>query len=283
MTYAALSGFDMLSHRALRKSYLSETSHLTAQMRSISAILWYNGLAVVLNRSFLEVEACVMQTQLTHPQVHIGQIIRNAIVFNFKNWQKESMNVDALLQTVADLFALLEERKIDYVLVSGIALLQYIEGRNTEDIDLIMALSSLKKMPEIKLTSQDANFARGLFHDLQIDLLLSRNALFEKVRRQYVTTQPFAEQTIPCATVDGLLLLKLYALPSLYRQGNFARVGIYENDVATLLHAYHPPLEPLFKELMPHLSETDLIALRDIVADIQRRIERFSKNFGESA
>jgi hypothetical protein len=35
--------------------------------------------------------------------------------------------------------------------------------------------------------------------------------------------------------VEGLILLKLYALPSLYRQGNFAKVGIYENDVATLL------------------------------------------------
>src|SRR3954463_3234162 len=130
-----------------------------------------------------------MQTQLTHPPVHIGQVIRNALVFNFKNWQGEPMNVDALLQTVADLFTLLHERKIEYVLVGGIALLQYIEGRNTEDIDLIMALSSLKKLPELQVTSQDVNFARGVYHELQIDLLLTRNKLFEKVRRQYATTQ----------------------------------------------------------------------------------------------
>lgn len=42
------------------------------------------------------------------------------------------------------------------------------------------------------------------------------------------------------ATVEGLLLLKLYALPSLYRQGSL-RVSIYENkNVAALLYTYRP-------------------------------------------
>lgn len=223
-----------------------------------------------------------MQPSVIQPKVHIGKVIRNAVVFNFKHSQEERVNTDQLLQTVEQLFLLLHQRKIEYLLVGGIALLQYIEGRNTEDIDLIMALSSLKKLPEIRITSQDTNFARGLFEELQIDLLLTRNTLFEKVRRHYATTQPFAEQTIPCATVEGLLLLKLYALPSLYRQGNFARVGIYENDVATLLQAYRPPLDPLFKELANHVSESDLAALHDIVGDIQRRLERFSHNFGKN-
>jgi len=76
------------------------------------------------------------------PKVHIGKVIQNAIVFNFKNLAKNTVNSDTLLQNVAQLFALLKERKIDYLLVGGIALLQYIEGRNTEDIDLIMALAS---------------------------------------------------------------------------------------------------------------------------------------------
>ena len=40
--------------------------------------------------------------------------------------------------------------------------------------------------------------------------------------------QRFAEQQIPCATVEGLILLKLSTVPSPYRQGNFARVGLYE-------------------------------------------------------
>jgi len=211
------------------------------------------------------------------PRVHIGQVVRNATVFNFKNWQGKPLNTDSLLQTVSRLFALLHERQVEYLLVGGVALLQYIEGRNTEDIDLIMALPSLDKLPEIQIASQDIDFVRGRFGELHIDVLLTRNPLFEKVRKQYAAIQHFVERDIPCASVEGLLLLKLYALPSLYRQGNFARVGIFENDIATLMYAYQPQVELLLQELSNHLSETDLSAVRDILADIQERIERFGK------
>ncbi|MFL6289305.1 MAG: hypothetical protein ACJ759_00225, partial [Thermoanaerobaculia bacterium] len=112
---------------------------------------------------------------------------------------------------------------------------------------------------------------------LQIDLLLTRNPLFEKVRQRFATTQRFVEREIPCATVEGLLLLKLYALPSLYRQGSFARVALYEGDIATLMHDYRPPVEPLFEELKEHLSATDLASLRKIVGEIEERIERFDR------
>jgi len=74
--------------------------------------------------------------------------------------------------------------------------------------------------------------------------------------------------------------LKLYALPSLYRQGNFARVGLYENDVATLMQAYLPSMEPLLTDLSGHLSSTDLAAVRDIVSEIRTRIERFGRGSG---
>ncbi len=84
-----------------------------------------------------------------NPEIHIGEVIRNALVFNFKNLDKNTVNSDSLIQCVARLFTLLKEREIDYLLVGGIAILQYIEGRNTEDIDLIMALSSFNKLPEI--------------------------------------------------------------------------------------------------------------------------------------
>jgi hypothetical protein len=73
------------------------------------------------------------------------------------------------------------------------------------------------------------------------------------------------------------LLLKLYALPSLYRQGSFSRVGLYENDVATLIQAYRPSLGPLLSDLSDYLSPTDLAAVRDIVSEIQGRIERFGR------
>jgi len=101
------------------------------------------------------------------------------------------------------------------------------------------------------------------------------------VQRRHATLKTFQERDIPCATVAGLLLLKLYALPSLYRQGNFARVGLYENDVATLMHDYQPDMVVLFEELAPHMSVSDMAALRDIVAEIQQRLARFRQGFGE--
>jgi hypothetical protein len=216
------------------------------------------------------------------PKVHIGKVIQNGVIFNFRNLREDTVNSETLLQNVARLFTLLTEREIEYLLVGGIALLQYIEGRNTEDIDLITALSSLKKLPEIEITSEDINFARGKFGELHIDFLLTRNRLFEKVRKQYATTQYFVEQEIPCATVEGLLLLKLYALPSLYRQGNFARVGIYENDIATLIYSHQPELTPLLEELTQYLSDTDIAAVREIVSEIEQRIDRFGKGFGSN-
>ncbi len=75
--------------------------------------------------------------------VEIGQIVQNGIVFNPRNWEKMIMESASLLQVVNRLFTLLDERGIDYVLVGGVALLNYVEGRNTQDIDLIMAFARL--------------------------------------------------------------------------------------------------------------------------------------------
>jgi hypothetical protein len=205
----------------------------------------------------------------------IGNVIRNAVVFNVKNWMGGTMNSDSLIQSVQDLFALLEQRKIDYVLVGGIAILHYVEGRNTQDLDLLMALSSLEKLPELKISSQDKYFVRADYGQLQIDVFLTQNPLFKEVHAKYSKVQRFLDREIPLATVEGLLLLKLYALPSLYRQGNFARVGIYENDVATLLHYYQPEMSMLLKELSKYVNESDLAEITGIVTDIQNRIDRF--------
>jgi len=212
-----------------------------------------------------------------HSIPKIGSVIRNAVTFNFKNSPEVIMNADSILAQVEQLINLLESRKVDYVLVGGIALLTYVEGRNTQDIDLIMALPSLTKLPEIKIESQDMYFVRGKFGELQIDILLTKNPLFAKVEKNYTTTKQFMDRKIRCATVEGLLLLKLFALPSLYRQGSFERVGIYENDIATLINAFNPKMEPLFKELSKYLNETDMNEAYRIVEDIEARIQRFRK------
>jgi hypothetical protein len=210
----------------------------------------------------------------------IGQVIRNAVAFNVNNWLGGEMNSDSLIQSVQNFFTVLEQRKIDYVLVGGIAILHYVEGRNTQDLDLLMAASSLEKLPELKISSQDMSFVRANYNELQIDILLTKNPLFEKVHRKYSKVEGFLDRKIPLATVDGLLLLKLYALPSLYRQGNFARVGIYENDISTLLHYYQPDMSSLLNELSPHVNENDFAEIKGVISDIQNRIKRFKNGSG---
>lgn len=140
--------------------------------------------------------------------VSIREIVRNAVIFNFRNGT--TVDEPTLLVSVDRLFALLAERQIDYVLVGGIALLQYVEGRNTEDIDLIVTVSDLEKLPEIEITERSEYFAQGQMDALKIDFLLTSNQLFRRVQQEHVTQQQFADRTIPCATVKGLLLLKRY-------------------------------------------------------------------------
>lgn len=89
------------------------------------------------------------------------------------------------------------------------------------------------------------------------------------------TVITFQDRQIPCVTVEGLLLLKLYTLPLLYQQGNFARVNLYESDIARLLFSYRPATAPLFTVLQKYLSASDLQSVIEIVAEIETRITRF--------
>jgi hypothetical protein len=128
-----------------------------------------------------------------------------------------------------------------------------------------------------EVTDQKENLTQAHFDGLQIDVLLTQNPLFKSVKNKHAKVQPFLERNIPIVSVEGLLLLKLYALPSLYRQGNFARVEIYESDIATLLHDYKPDVAALLNELSSYVSESDLTEIKAILGDIQERIERFEK------
>ncbi|NJL39941.1 MAG: nucleotidyltransferase family protein [Leptolyngbyaceae cyanobacterium RM2_2_4] len=204
----------------------------------------------------------------------IGEIIHNGILFDMKNWSNESPDVNHLPGTVSQLFNLLDERQIDYLLVGGVALLSYIEGRNTQDIDFILARNDLEAIPEISILEENRDFVRGSFDTLQIDLLLTTNTLFKLVRDRYTAQRQFGNQVVSCATVEGLLLLKFFALPSLYRQGQFNKVTIYENDITQLLLNYSVDLSELFKVLANHVISTDLQELQNTATDIQTRIQR---------
>lgn len=94
--------------------------------------------------------------------------------------------------------------------------------------------------------------------------------------QQYATTQRFGERDIRCVNVEGLIILKLYVLPSLYRQGNFDRVSIYENDILLLLLQYSIDIKETFKTLSNHLLPTDLEQIREIANDMESRVKRFA-------
>lgn len=208
----------------------------------------------------------------------VGDIIRNGIAFDMKNWQEEGFNPTQLPDVVEQLFVLLDDREVEYLLVGGIALLSYVDGRNTQDVDFIISKPELELLPEIVLKSENRDFARGDFSGLQIDFLLTQNKLFKLVRQSYVAEQEFGSRRIRTVTVEGLLLLKLYALPSLYRQGNFDRVSIYESDIMLLLLNYSVSLEPLLNILKKYVLASDLEEIQETIADIQNRIRRLKRS-----
>ncbi|MDY6785249.1 MAG: hypothetical protein SW833_22330 [Cyanobacteriota bacterium] len=205
----------------------------------------------------------------------IGEIIQNGVIFDMKNWEAFPPDAGDIPQLIEQLFSILEERNIDYLLVGGVALLSYVEGRNTQDIDFVLSRVALNALPEIVISEENRDFVRGQFQELQIDLLLTQNPLFETVRNQYATQREFGKLQVRCATAEGLVLLKLYALPSLYRQAQFNRIGIYENDILLLLLNYTIDLDSIFEILTSHLLPTDLQELRNTISDIQNRIQQF--------
>lgn len=208
--------------------------------------------------------------------VAIAEIIKGGVLFDIKNWTKVMPAEESFLTTVETLFNLLEQRGINYVLVGGVALLSYVEGRNTQDIDLILSWADLQKLPEIQINDESKNFVRGSINELQIDILLTRNNLFATVLERYVAERQFGNRLIRCVTVEGLVTLKCYALPSLYRQGQFNRASIYENDILLLLLNYAVNLETLLAILSQYLLPSDLQEVRTILGEIQARIRRFS-------
>jgi len=214
--------------------------------------------------------------------VDIGEVIVHGVLFDPKNtkaWRNMDL-VQNIYRAVPRLFELLEERGVQYVLVGGIAMLAYVDGRNTQDIDLIVDPDDLAKLPEIGIEDRNQGFARGWFGDLAVDFLFTSEKLFDTIRQKYVSAKRFAEREVPCATVEGLLLMKLFALPDKYRRAHFDKVRLYEKDVADLIERYQPNVTPLFDELTKHMLPSDVDEVRKIVADIEDRIARQSQRFG---
>jgi hypothetical protein len=208
----------------------------------------------------------------------IADAIFNGTLFDLKNWKKEMPSPVNLPEAIELLFEILEERKIEYVLVGGIAMLSYVEGRNTQDIDFVMSRKDLESIPEIILYGEDKNFARGEFEGLQVNLLLTTNPLFKKAQEDYVSETEINGRTIRIISVEGLVVLKLYAIPSMYRQGNFTRAALYENDILLLLLNHQVSMDVVFEELKKHVLASGMEEISQIVEDTQRSIARIKRD-----
>lgn len=184
------------------------------------------------------------------------------------------MNPDSLYASAEALFALLETKSIPHVLVGGLALLFHTESRNTEDVDLIVALPDVAALGGLVIEERNEWFAKAAFGPLRVDLLLTVNPLFALVAAQHVETRTWRGHKVRVATAEGLLLLKLYALPSLYRQGQIARASLYESDIALLLLAHPVEDARILAALQPHMIDSDLQSLGEVLRDVRARMGR---------
>jgi hypothetical protein len=200
----------------------------------------------------------------------IDEIIENGIVFNLFN--EAPMN--DIRGEVRALFAALRDAQVDYVLVGGVAMLSYVEVRNTQDVDLIIEPNDLQKL-DWQATVLDRDFGKANYHGLRVDLLLTTNPLFADVSLHQRTEISFDGHSVSCATREGMLLLKLYALPSLYRQGNLVRAALYEADIFGLQQGATIDDEWLLATLSDHLAAHDIDELRKILQE-QRERRRFT-------
>jgi hypothetical protein len=200
----------------------------------------------------------------------IDEIIENGIVFNL--FSEAPMN--DIRGEVRALFTALRDAQVDYVLVGGVAMLSYVEVRNTQDVDLIIEPKDLQKL-DWQATIHDRDFGKANYHGLRVDLLLTTNPLFADVSQHQRTEISFDGHPVSCATREGMLLLKLYALPSLYRQGNLVRAALYEADIFGLQQGATIDDEQLLATLSDHLAAHDIDELRKILRE-QRERRRFT-------
>ena len=207
--------------------------------------------------------------------IQIGRVIQNANTFNTAQWNQMSMISNNFQNQVSEFLNLLKTRRIDYALAGGLALLQYVPGRNTEDMDLIITTPSLQLLPEVQIKEKNDLFAYGYYKELKVDFLFADNNLFELVMKQYVGLRLYEEGTIPTATIDGLILLKLYALPSLYRQFDMDRVAIYEADLTQLMYRTKDKAADFLAVLGKYMTPEDISSLSNILNEIQKKINRF--------
>ena len=186
--------------------------------------------------------------------------------------------ISAMINTaqLVSFIELLESKNIEYALVGGAALLTMDDcQRPTDDFDFIIAKVDIEQVSELTVESSDRNFGRYLYQGTRIDALYRENPIFEYVMKNCLDGAVIEGKEIVRATPEGIVLLKLYALPSLYQQGQPRRAATYENDILGLLmQPVEISFERVLKVLASELLSSQVDELRSILEDCQRRAQR---------
>jgi hypothetical protein len=207
----------------------------------------------------------------------IADVVHKGVAFRWKDKSAHQLMLDSQIpQDVNAFLDALQDSGVNYMLVGGIALLQYIEARNTEDIDLILSLPDGQKIPGLVIHEVNEFFARGKFGVLTVDILRSENPFFHMIEQSHGIDAFFLGRSLHTATAKGLTLLKLYALPSLYRQHQHTRVHIYEADIRSLMTAGFLSSDDLIPELRNYMTTNDVAELAKILSEFEQHRNRFS-------
>lgn len=187
---------------------------------------------------------------------------------------------------IEELFKELAAARIDAVLIGGLAMLRHVQGRNTEDIDLIVPAEAFGALARLELIDRTTDSARGRFRSIRVDALFSEHPVFGLVARAHAEvvalrdaeTSQDAPLRIRCATPLGLAILKLYALPNLYRLGQLDRAALYETDLLALRQQAGVDLGASLRILEAHLGAGDRAELARIVEEIESRAARMVRS-----
>ncbi|MEN8446144.1 MAG: hypothetical protein ABG776_14150 [Cyanobacteria bacterium J06555_13] len=174
------------------------------------------------------------------------------------------------------LIELLETRGIDYALVGGVAMMAITpDARATDDYDFIGQRSDFESLSELSQVSADKNFGRYRHNSTIVDALFVENPVFAHALKQYQADCVIAGKTIRSLSPSGIALLKLYALPSLYLQGQHVRVATYEQDLEVLF-IIDPDIDEgaLLTFLNKYLVESQVAELKDTCEGIRKKLSR---------
>src|SRR5205085_5726089 len=93
----------------------------------------------------------------------IGQVLLDAWEVGSDRWKNTPLQLregasehqpSPIPRDAPDLFRVLEQRGVHYLLVGGIAMLTYVQGRNTKDVDLLMSVKAMQQVPELEIVER---------------------------------------------------------------------------------------------------------------------------------